>query len=115
MDPQQQPNQPPTPVTPPQQAPIVQPVAAVQTPVKSHKRLAISLLVVPTALFILSLILGLIAAQIGDTSAQDGELFAQVSPVKQILNILTFACAGIGFLTWLPGLIVGIILLAKKK
>jgi fumarate reductase subunit C len=104
MDPQQQPDQPQNPVASP-----------LQTPVKSHKKLAISLLVVPTALFVLSLVLGLIAAQIGDTSAQDGELFAQVSPLKQILNILTFACAGIGFLTWLPGLIVGIILLAKKK
>jgi fumarate reductase subunit C len=72
-------------------------------------------LVIPTALFILSLVFGLIAAQIGSGDTQNGELFGEVSPVKQILNILSFSFAGIGLLTWLPCLIVGIILLAKKK
>jgi len=115
MDPQQ-PNQPQAPFAPePQQPAPVQAPILQDTPKKSHKALALSLLIVPTALFVLSLVIGLIAAQIGDTPAQDGELFNEVSPVKQILNILTFALAGIGFLTWLPGIIVGIILLTKKK
>jgi hypothetical protein len=116
MDPQQQPTQPQAPFTPEPQQPVpVQPLALQETPKKNHKKLALGLLIVPTALFVLSLVIGLIAAQVGNAPAQNGELFDEVSPVKQILNILTFSLAGIGFLTWLPGIIVGIILLTKKK
>jgi hypothetical protein len=112
MDPQQQPNQPQTPITP--QQTTFQP-AVQEMPRKSHKKLALSLLIAPTALFILSLILGIVAAQIGSAPAQDGDLFGEASPAKQILNIIALLSAGVSFLTWLPGLIIGIILLAKKK
>lgn len=37
------------------------------------------------------------------------------SPIKTILNIVLFLVGVISILTWLPGIIVGIILLATRK
>jgi hypothetical protein len=87
----------------------------VQTPQKkSHKKLALVLLIAPTALFILAFIFAIIAGQI-DAAPTQSDLFEKTSPAKQIFNIFSFISAIVGFISWLPGLIIGIILLVKKR
>lgn len=46
--------------------------------------------------------------------ACQSDLFANPSPVKTALNIVFFLTGAIGVLTWLPGLIAGIVLLATR-
>jgi F0F1-type ATP synthase membrane subunit c/vacuolar-type H+-ATPase subunit K len=81
---------------------------------KKHKALGLTLVIGPTALFILAFVFAMLAGLASNTPAE-GELFAEANPIQQGLNVLVFICAGLGFLTWLPGLIIGIVLLAKKK
>ena len=51
----------------------------------------------------------------GSGSAEEGcSLFAKTSPIETILNAIVFLIGGIAFLTWLPGMIIGIVLLATK-
>lgn len=47
--------------------------------------------------------------------ACQNDLFANPSPVKTAFNIVFFLTGAIGVLTWLPGLIAGIVLLATRK
>lgn len=42
------------------------------------------------------------------------DLLGNPSPVKTAFNIVLFLAGGIGVLTWLPGLVVGIVLLATR-
>ena len=51
----------------------------------------------------------------GSGSTEDGcSLFAKTSPIETILNVLVILLGAIAFLTWLPGMIIGIVLLATK-
>jgi len=51
----------------------------------------------------------------GSGSAEEGcSLFAKRSPIETVLNVIVFLIGGIAFLTWLPGMIIGIVLLATK-
>ena len=51
----------------------------------------------------------------GGACAPKDELFAQPSPAQTIANVVLFLIGAVGTLSWLPGIIVGIILLASRK
>ena len=52
----------------------------------------------------------------GDTqsNAEDCNLFGESSTLKTATNVFTYLAFIIVFLTWLPGIIIGIVLLVKK-
>ncbi len=58
---------------------------------------------------------GSIASGICRADTEDPALFAQDSPVKSIINVFIWLAGLLSVLTWLPGIIVGIILLATRK
>ena len=140
--PQQPPQQPqPTP------QPYMQPQAPIE-PEKTSKRKKLALLLIlgPTALFVGALLLFAVVNWVSSattepqaactpTSAQttqntDGEkvslfadnaakdedcsLFGETSPLQTAANIGLYIAGAISFLAWLPGLIIGIVLLVKK-
>jgi hypothetical protein len=89
-----------------------------QTPRKSiDKRTlwAIIALAGPSVLWIITFIIAaatnLAFASIIDTSAG----FDSYYPAQVALNILSFLLGAIAFLTWLPGIIIGIVLLETRK
>lgn len=105
------------PEVPAYQSPIEQtpPVAPVNN---KRKILALWLLIGPTALIVGSIILYAIANFIlaSTTPAPaEGEMFGSQSPIQSIVNIILFAIGGISVMTWLPGIIIGIILLTTQK
>lgn len=109
----QQPEVPPAPSNPAPQMPVSpsQQPSPSTTPEQAvaprrHKKLALLLLILPTLLFILALACGIIASSQG-AAPQNGEVFAEVSPLTRTFNILGFLLGLIGFLTWLPGIILG--------
>lgn len=67
-------------------------------PRKKSKGLALTLLIAPSLLIILPFLVYL----------------ATQPNTAPVINIAIFLLVPIGFLAWLPGLIIGIILLAKK-
>jgi hypothetical protein len=82
---------------------------------KSHKKLGLVLLIGPSALLVLTFALYAISNLITNSAApSSGELFAQPSPISSVINILLFLLGTVGVITWLPGIIIGIILLNKK-
>lgn len=94
-----------------------------QQPKKRNGRTvaALWLLIGPTALLIVSFILFAIinwvtAATVTPTPtpAEGGSLFGESSAGSTIANIILFLAAGISALTFLPGIIIGIILLATR-
>ena len=109
---------------PNQQNPTPEPTPT-PAPVHSKKRskrtiVAIYCLIGPTALliggFVLFAFLNLILnAVIPPAPLTGSELFGQDPAWRTILNVLGFLVTAIGFLTWLPGIIVGIVLLATAK
>jgi hypothetical protein len=139
MDPNSYPLQPEQqnqPVQQPQyQAP--QPQQPVQPGKTSGRtKLALWLMIGPTLLFILafagSAILNLATSSItppanncdttnqrplyneDSSSAAPCDLFPETSPLQTIGNVLLFLVGLVAFLTWLPGLITGIVLLATR-
>lgn len=103
------------PATLPPQPPVKPPASTKMT---GRTKLALWLMIGPTALFIgafLLLIIGNFIVSATATPAAAGELIATRSPVTTILNIFVFLAGAITVLTWLPGLITGIILLATAK
>ena len=130
MDPQeQQPNPPVTP-TPSSQPPLVTPAtppATDQQPTivppeapraSSHKKLALTLLIGPTVLFVVSILAyAIVNAIVGsaEPSPSSTDLFAPQNPITAVVNVILFLVGIVGILSWLPGIIIGIVLLAKKK
>lgn len=113
MDPQQQ----PAPTTPTQPQPSSDPSQpAITKAPKNHKKLALFLLIGPTAFFVLAIIAYAVLNFI--TSAEQSNsatgLFSEQSPLKTSANVLLFLVGALTVLTWLPGIIIGIILLSKK-
>jgi Na+/proline symporter len=92
----------------------VQPLVA-ESPQKSKKRLALILIIGPTSLFILAIVVSIVSNLLFNTQMSEGELFNQVPVGKTVFNIIIFLLSAVAFLTWLPGLIIGIILLAKQS
>jgi ABC-type sugar transport system permease subunit len=129
MDPNSYPHQPEQ-----QNQPVQQPVQPGKT--SGRTKLALWLMIGPTLLIILAFvgyaILNLATSSMTepsancDTSSQrplDNEgsssdapcdLFTDTSPAQSIGNILLYLVGAIAFLTWLPGLITGIVLLATR-
>ena len=110
--------------------PEIQPPAPQPTPVDAAKikktnkvktTWAIICLVGPTALIVLSVVLyavfNFIAGSQETASIASNTLFSEAgpSPLRTIGNILLFLVGIISILTWLPGIVVGIVLLATRK
>ena len=79
---------------------------------------ALWLMIAPTALFVVTFILYAIANFITTATAPEpeaGQLFSNDGGGVIIVNVLLFLAGVVSFLTWLPGLIIGIVLLATKK
>jgi ABC-type glucose/galactose transport system permease subunit len=70
----------------------------------------------PTSLIVLTIFLYAFTNFIfaGAPSSSDN-LFGDSSPMQAILNIIFFALGATGVITWLPGLVIGIILLATRR
>lgn len=108
------------PMQPSPQPQVVEPTIPVSTPKKmtGRTKLALWLLIGPTSLFVITMLLYVVTNFIlasPATAPTNGQLFADPSPVQAITNISLFIMTIIVFLTWLPGIITGIILLATKK
>lgn len=75
-------------------------------------------LIGPTALlivaFLLYAVINFITAATAPAPTGD-ELFAEPSPAHAIGNIILFLAGAISVITWLPGIIGGIILLSTRK
>ena len=121
MDPQQQnfnpaPNQSPNPTPNPPLAPT--PTPAPKKRMTGRTKLALWLLIGPTALLIVTFILfaisNFIASIAAPVNTAPGELFPEQSTSSPFINIALFLVGSISVITWLPGLIVGIVLLASK-
>lgn len=78
---------------------------------------ALWLLIAPSAVIILDLILYALANWIftATSPAPSSELFAPQTGASVITNTLLFFFGLIGILAWLPGIIIGIVLLASPK
>jgi len=85
--------------------------------ITSQKRsnLALWLLIGPTVLFIMAILLGLLSHFVPEIPPTNGELFGQTPAIVKVANIFAFLFGAIAFLTWLPGIVIGIIILTKKK
>jgi hypothetical protein len=106
------------PEAPAYQPPIEQPAAVTTVSNKKRKILGLWLLIGPTALIVSSIILFAIVNFITSSMAPaptDSELFAPRSPLESVMNIIMFLVGAISILTWLPGIIIGIILLTTQK
>jgi len=99
----------------PDQPSTPQPTTTPEKPRVSHKKLGLWLIITPSALIFLGILVFLIIIFMPENAASRSDLFGAISPVKQVLNIVGFICTGLGFITWLPAMIIGIILLTRKK
>ena len=94
------------------------PVPAQQRKITGRTKLALWLMIGPTALLVVSFIGYAIINWIfmsAPAAADSTALFTAESPAKVILNILFFLTGAISVVTGLPGLIIGIVLLATPK
>ena len=94
-----------------------QPAAHPTTSAKSKRTiLALWLMIGPTALIVVSIILFAIANFImALTMPQTSNTFAAQSVGQTIVNVILFIIGAVSVITWLPGMIIGIVLLATKK
>ena len=101
----------------PTPAPI-QPTTPTSTKMTGRTKAALWLMIAPTALFVATFILyaivNFITAAVAPEPAS-GQLFSQGGGVNVVVNVLLFLAGVVSFLTWLPGLVIGIVLLATKK
>lgn len=133
MDPySQQPQQQPQPQPELSPQPL-QPEPAIVAPTTGPKKMsrrtkvALWLMIGPTALLIVTFVLyatlnyifGVTPEVTTTTTTESGDLFVETSNPAgngaNIANILMFLVGAIATLTWLPGLIIGSVLLATKK
>jgi hypothetical protein len=80
----------------------------------SRTKLALWLMIGPTALAVVTFILFATINLISASLTSGSTSFGETTPLQTVANILLFLTGGISFLTWLPGLIIGIVLLATK-
>ena len=96
----------------------VTPIADTTVANSNRKRtiLALWLMIGPTALIVVSILayalVNFITAQ---TAPEAGALFSEPSAGTTVMNVVLFIVGAVSVMTWLPGLIIGIILLATKK
>ena len=77
---------------------------------KIKTKWALICLIAPTALFVGSIILYAVV-----NFLLAGSPDADTSPVKTIVNVLLFLVGAVTVATWLPGIIVGVVLLVTRK
>ena len=90
-------------------------MATTPSKITGRTKLALWLLIAPTALFVATFLLFAIANWILNPTmwpTADGEAFAPTPIGVTIANIVLFLTGTISVITWLPGLITGIVLLA---
>jgi small-conductance mechanosensitive channel len=104
------------PEVPAYQPPVASSPTAQPATKNTRKIVALWLLIGPTALIVGSIILYAVANLIMSSIAPaTGEELGGQSVVRTIVNILLFLVGAVSVLTWLPGIIVGIILLTTQK
>jgi len=100
---------------PPQ--PPVQPSAPRK--ITGRTKTALWLMIGPTALMIVAFLgyalINLAFATTTAATVTESAPFGEQTVVQTIANVLLFLVAVVTFLTWLPGLIIGIVLLATPK
>lgn len=108
------PNDTPAEETQAMQAPATVMVAV--NPATQKKKLiwGLILVIAPTVLWIVSLILFAINNIVAGAISADMNSFGD-NPAYIVVNILAWFMGAIAFLSWLPGLITGIVLLATRK
>lgn len=113
--PEQQPVQQPQPIQP------AAPTYVAPKPMSKRTKTALWLLIGPTALWVLIIVLYVVtnivlASSAGTNSGfnNGASSFGSVDIVQTIINILTFFLTLVALISWLPGLIIGIVLLSTK-
>ncbi len=79
---------------------------------------ALWLLIAPTALIVLTFIVYAITNWVFSTVTPpptEGELFSETPIGVAIVNVILFVVGALSTAAWLPGLIVGLVLLASPK
>jgi len=96
--------------------PTVQPQ---QRKMTGRTKTALWLMIGPTALMIVAFLgyalINLAFATTTAATVTESAPFGEQTVVQTIANVLLFLVGVVTFLTWLPGLIVGIVLLATPK
>lgn len=103
--------------TPAQPAPVQ---TGAPAPARRDSKLVWGLvcLIGPTALIVISILLYALVSFVTASTASpqaSGELFNQPPVGVTIANVVLFIIGALSVITWLPGVIVGIILLATRK
>jgi hypothetical protein len=121
MDPNtQQPTPQPEQTQQPQpQAPQYQTQQATPQPVQPAKKsnrtkLALWLMIGPTALFIVTFMLFIIVSIVSALLVSGSTSFGTTSAIQSAANILLYLAGGISIIAWLPAMITGIVLLATR-
>jgi hypothetical protein len=86
--------------------------------ISGRTKTALWLLIAPTALLIISFILFAIINLVFNPSMQlpaDGEALSPTPIGITIANVLLFSLDAISAIAWLPGIIIGIVLLTTPK
>ncbi|HEU0266526.1 MAG TPA: hypothetical protein VFQ70_02790 [Candidatus Saccharimonadaceae bacterium] len=76
-------------------------------------------LIAPTVLIVIAIvayaITNFVAGSATTPTPAEGDLFAQPSTGQAAGNVILYIAGAISVLTWLPGIVVGIVLLATRK
>lgn len=106
----------PTPETPAPSPTQTLPDQPTVSATRKHRKLALTLLIAPTILWVLALVFAILSNVVAPAaqSPTNDALFSEPSALESTMKILSFLCSAVAFLTWLPGIIIGIILLNKK-
>lgn len=98
------------------------PLTAAPTPqLDAHKRRKLLVwglicLIVPSAALIVAVLTAAIANLVfGNGTVPGSDPSAPVNPAQLVVNVLVFFVGITALLTWLPGVILGIILLVKRR
>jgi uncharacterized membrane protein len=106
------------PEAPAYQPPTEQITPGVPVVNEKRKTLALWLLIGPTALIVTAVILYAVANFIIASTAPtpgNGEMFGAPSTFGMVVNVVLFLVGSVSVITWLPGIIIGIILLTTQK
>lgn len=73
-------------------------------------------LIAPTALLFITIVCYAVINFVAESAAPSGNAIeATPSNAQTIVNIIMFLIGAVATLTWLPGIIVGIVLLSKRQ
>lgn len=92
-----------------------QPAPAAPVPMNKRTKIALWLMIAPTAVLVLNFLLFAVVNYLFRGAPSADGLFASQDAIQTISNVFLFVLGLAAFLAWLPGLIIGIVLLATKK